>query len=73
MTKTLQSISPIDGSVFAERPVLTFEAAQAASDKARTAQGAGRIAELPEPCRMTGIISPLLVTNKGLKNMDITA
>ncbi len=29
MTKTLKCISPIDGSVFAERPVLSLDDAQA--------------------------------------------
>ncbi|MGJ3262687.1 MAG: aldehyde dehydrogenase family protein [Salinarimonas sp.] len=38
--KTLQCISPIDGSVFAERPVLTAEEARAAAARARTAQPA---------------------------------
>nr|WP_321443699.1 aldehyde dehydrogenase family protein [uncultured Cohaesibacter sp.] len=36
--KMLTCISPIDGSVFAERPVLSLEAAKEAADKARTAQ-----------------------------------
>ncbi|QDC08981.1 aldehyde dehydrogenase family protein [Oceanicola sp. D3] len=35
---TLKCISPIDGSVFAERPVLTLEAAREAVAKARAAQ-----------------------------------
>ncbi|WP_294612277.1 aldehyde dehydrogenase family protein [uncultured Roseovarius sp.] len=38
MMQTLKCISPIDGSVFAERPVLSLEAAQAAAGRARTAQ-----------------------------------
>ncbi len=36
--KMLTCISPIDGSVFAERPALSLEAAKEAADKARTAQ-----------------------------------
>ena len=40
MTKTLKCISPIDGSVFAERPVLTFDEGMAAAKRARTAQPA---------------------------------
>ncbi len=36
--KTLKCISPIDGSVFAERPVLDLEAAQAVAKRARAAQ-----------------------------------
>ena len=38
MTNMLQCISPIDGSVFAERPVLSAEAASAAVARARAAQ-----------------------------------
>ncbi|QDC08982.1 iron-containing alcohol dehydrogenase [Oceanicola sp. D3] len=34
--------------------------------------GAGRIAELPEACIAAGISKPLLVTDKGLKSMEIT-
>jgi len=35
--------------------------------------GAGRIAELPEACRIAGISRPLLVTDAGLARLDITA
>ena len=38
MTKTLKCISPIDGSVFAERPVLSLDDAQAVAASARAAQ-----------------------------------
>jgi acyl-CoA reductase-like NAD-dependent aldehyde dehydrogenase len=38
MTKILQCISPVDGSVFAERPVLSASDAQAAVARARAAQ-----------------------------------
>ncbi len=38
MTAMLQCISPVDGSVYAERPVLTPEAARAAVARARAAQ-----------------------------------
>jgi len=34
--------------------------------------GAGRIKELPEACAQAGIKRPLLVTDKGLANMEIT-
>ncbi|QFT81234.1 NAD-dependent methanol dehydrogenase [Roseovarius sp. THAF27] len=34
--------------------------------------GAGRIAEIGEACRAAGIGKPLLVTDRGLKSMDIT-
>ena len=34
--------------------------------------GAGRIAELPEACVAAGMKAPLLVTDKGLKSMEIT-
>lgn len=40
MTKTLKCISPIDGSVFAERPVLTESGAEAVARAARNAQKA---------------------------------
>ncbi len=38
MTKTLKCISPVDGSIVAERPLLTPEAARAAVARARAAQ-----------------------------------
>jgi len=38
MTKVLKCISPIDGSVFAERPVLDHGAAAALVERAREAQ-----------------------------------
>ncbi|HHC30160.1 MAG TPA: aldehyde dehydrogenase family protein, partial [Rhodobacterales bacterium] len=38
MTKMLQCISPVDGSVYAERPVLAPDAARAAVAAARAAQ-----------------------------------
>jgi len=34
--------------------------------------GAGRIAEIAEACRAAGISRPLLVTDRGLKDMEIT-
>lgn len=40
MGQTLKCISPIDGSVYAERAVLTLPEAQAAADRARDAQKA---------------------------------
>ncbi len=38
MTKMIQCISPVDGRVYAERPALTLEAAQAAVARAKAAQ-----------------------------------
>ena len=35
--------------------------------------GAGRIAELPDACAQSGIKNPLLVTDRGLANLPITA
>jgi len=35
--------------------------------------GAGRITELPEACAQAGMKKPLLVTDRGLANVDITA
>ena len=40
MTQTLKCISPIDGSVYAERPVLSLDAAQSVATRARNAQTA---------------------------------
>ncbi len=40
MTKTIQCISPIDGSLYAERPVLPLDDAKAAVARAEAAQGA---------------------------------
>lgn len=40
MTKTIQLISPVDGSVYIERPVLSVDQAKAAVDRAREAQTA---------------------------------
>ena len=40
MTNTLKCVSPIDGEVFAERPVLTLDAARDAAAKGRAAQAA---------------------------------
>ena len=34
--------------------------------------GAGRIAELPEACAQTGMKRPLLVTDRGLRDLPIT-
>lgn len=34
--------------------------------------GAGRISEIAEACAAAGIKKPLLVTDRGLANMDIT-
>ncbi|MAX47546.1 MAG: aldehyde dehydrogenase [Rhodospirillaceae bacterium] len=38
MSQTVQCVSPIDGSVFAERPILSLEAAKSAIKNARKAQ-----------------------------------
>ena len=40
MSKTIQCISPVDGSVFAERPALFFDEAKAVVSRARAAQSA---------------------------------
>ena len=48
MTTTLKCISPIDGSVFAERPALSPEAAAAAVDRATAAQKAWAARPLAE-------------------------
>ncbi|MGX0977064.1 acyl-CoA reductase-like NAD-dependent aldehyde dehydrogenase [Roseovarius sp. MBR-51] len=46
--QTVKCISPIDGSVYAERPVLSLDAAQAAAGRARTAQAAWAARPLQE-------------------------
>ncbi|MHA6345402.1 aldehyde dehydrogenase family protein [Roseivivax sp. CAU 1761] len=48
MSKTLHCISPIDGSVFAERPVLSREEGAAAAARARAAQPAWAARPLEE-------------------------
>ncbi|EAQ04264.1 aldehyde dehydrogenase, putative [Pseudooceanicola batsensis HTCC2597] len=48
MTETLKCISPIDGSVFAERPVLSFDEATAVAESARAAQAAWAARPLKE-------------------------
>ena len=48
MAETIKCISPIDGSLFAERPVLSPEAAQAAVERARAAQKAWAARSLAE-------------------------
>ena len=34
--------------------------------------GAGRISEIAEACTIAGIKNPLLITDRGLSNLDIT-
>ena len=48
MTKTIELISPIDGSIFAERPVLTRAEAEGAVARARAAQPAWAARPLTE-------------------------
>jgi acyl-CoA reductase-like NAD-dependent aldehyde dehydrogenase len=48
MNKMIQCISPVDGSVYAERAVLSPEAADAAVARAKTAQGAWAARSLDE-------------------------
>lgn len=48
MSKMLQCISPIDGSVFAERPVLSLDEARQAARRARVAQSAWAARPLAE-------------------------
>ncbi|WP_151979666.1 MULTISPECIES: aldehyde dehydrogenase family protein [unclassified Roseovarius] len=48
MMQMLKCISPIDGTVYAERPVLTLEAAQAVAARARAAQAAWAARPLQE-------------------------
>ncbi|MBW4973257.1 aldehyde dehydrogenase family protein [Roseovarius mucosus] len=48
MMQMLKCISPIDGTLYAERPVLTLEAAQAVAARARAAQAAWAARPLQE-------------------------
>lgn len=48
MSETVKCISPIDGSVYAERPVLNVKTAGAAVARARTAQAAWAARPLSE-------------------------
>ena len=48
MTNTLKCISPIDGSVYLERPVLSLEAARDVCARAKAAQGAWAARPLAE-------------------------
>jgi acyl-CoA reductase-like NAD-dependent aldehyde dehydrogenase len=60
-------ISPIDGSVYAERPVLPFDAAQAAVTRARVAQAAWAARPLAERIALV----QAGVANVGAMNDDI--
>ncbi|MEE4120740.1 MAG: aldehyde dehydrogenase family protein [Paracoccaceae bacterium] len=48
MTRMIQCVSPVDGRVYAERPALSTEAADAAAARARAAQGAWAAQPLDE-------------------------
>lgn len=48
MTRLLQCISPIDGSIYAERPTLSLEAARSTVSSVRAAQKAWAATPLPE-------------------------
>ena len=52
MTRTLQCISPIDGSIYAERPVLSAMEAAEAVDRARAAQADWAARPLAERIRL---------------------
>lgn len=52
MTKTLKCVSPIDGQVFAERPVLSLDDARDAAARARAAQVAWAARPLEERARL---------------------
>ncbi|AUC54673.1 aldehyde dehydrogenase [Sagittula sp. P11] len=52
MTNTLKCISPIDGSVFAERPVLSLDEAKSVAAKGRAAQAAWAARPLEERTRL---------------------
>lgn len=52
MSKILQCISPIDGSVYLERPTLDVSAAKAATDKAKAAQKSWALTPVGERIRL---------------------
>ncbi|WP_283638668.1 aldehyde dehydrogenase family protein [Marinovum algicola] len=52
MTNTLKCVSPIDGEVFAERPVQTLDAARDAAARGRAAQAAWAARPLAERTRL---------------------
>jgi acyl-CoA reductase-like NAD-dependent aldehyde dehydrogenase len=52
MTTTVKCISPVDGSVYAERPVLSLDEARAAAAKAKEAQTAWAARPLAERIRL---------------------
>ena len=52
MAETVRIVSPIDGSVFAERPVASDAALEAAVSRARAAQGEWARAPLSERVRL---------------------
>ncbi len=68
MTKTIKCISPIDGSVYAERPALSQDAAKAAAARARAAQKgwaarplADRIALVMKAVEAVGAMNDVIV------------
>ena len=68
MTKTIKCISPIDGSVYAERPALSQDAAKAAAARARVAQKgwaarplADRIALVMKAVEAVGAMNDVIV------------
>lgn len=67
MTKTVTCISPIDGSVFAERPVLSLEAARSAVARAETAQRQWQDRSLSDRVALV----TAAVSNIGAMNDDI--
>ena len=64
MTATLKIISPVDGSVYAERPLADDAAVLATLERARAAQRAWRHVPVAERCRIGTAFTDAMVADK---------
>ncbi len=64
MTDTVRCVSPVDGSVFAERPLAREADISAALDRARAAQGAWRTVPIPERERVCNAFVDAMLSMK---------
>ncbi len=65
MTETLQIISPVDGSLYAERPLADDAAIVATLERARAAQRMWRRVPLAERCRFAAAFTDAMVAERG--------
>jgi len=70
--KTFQVISPVDGSVYVERPYATPEEVEAALERAARAQKAWRSVPIEERARLVGRMAEWVVENAGKLGEEIT-